>query len=116
MIGRFAYRLNCPIPHFVPQGEFADGYPVIVFPKKTAEAEVDVDYEFVIVLTRDATYTIDGKMYRVAHATALHRTDRVGTSFLDAVLHRPPATSPNTLGDLLDPATRAKLLALAGRR
>jgi hypothetical protein len=112
MIGTFNYRENCSIPHFIPQGESNNGFPVIVFPKKNTDIVIGNTYEFMVQMTMKATYTIDGNIYRVGHAVAPREVTGTEGDDIDAIMHRPSKDSSATIGNVLDPSTTEKLLAL----
>lgn len=99
MIGKFGYHRNCSLLHFLPPGESKDGMPVIVFPHRNHQAVEGRTYDFVMSMSREATYTIDGVKYRVAHATAF--TDITGkeAGYLDILIGKGDSMPPVTLGD-----------------
>lgn len=116
MIGKFGYRENCSIMHYLPQGEVQDGYPVIVFPKEPSKVVEGKLYEFFPTMTRAATYTIDGQVYRVAHAIDLRDTTGKEGDFVDSLLyHTAGGKKGGTLGDALGSDLRAKLTSLASK-
>jgi len=118
MIGRFDYYKNCSLIHHVPQGETYQGLPVIVFPRNAMSVVAGHTYEFAMRIS-SGTYTIDKKEYRVAHATILRETEGKEGGIIDQILHShkmgqtlKTKSTGSTLGDRLDPETRAKLEAM----
>ncbi|MCA9366081.1 hypothetical protein KC722_00720 [Candidatus Kaiserbacteria bacterium] len=100
--GTFGYHLNCSIPHHVPQGEFAEGMPVIVFPKDRKDVTVGKTYEYTSVLTKQATYVIDGVVYRVAHAFIGQCVTGEEGHAVDVILYNPRDALSSRLGDRVD--------------
>ena len=110
MIGTFEYRLNCSLIHFIPQGETAGGYPVIVFPEKPEKVVPGKQYCFIPRLTRSATYVVDGIVYRVAHATNVIDTAFKEGTFLDEVIHNKAGQpASGALSERLNPEVIAAL-------
>ncbi len=113
--GQFGYRRNCSIPHFIPQGLEHDGYPVIVFPQRNSDVTVGKTYDFTIKPTRAATYTIDGEVYRVAHAIAPRDiNDEEGTIFDQIECLEKPTTF--TLGERFPPELVERMRQMATAR
>jgi hypothetical protein len=115
MIGTFNYRKNCSIPHHIPSGETRDGYPVIVFPKNIHDVTIGKTYDFVLSMTREATYTIDNEIYRVGHAIALMEHEGTEGGIIDIMLHSPRQGNATKLGECLGEDTAEKLAALRAR-
>ncbi len=115
MLGSFDYHLNCSLPHYIPQELSDRGIPVIIFPKNPREAVIGKKYFFEYVLTASATYTIDGTVYRVAHAVGLVDVEMREGGLLDTVIHN--KKGPAIRGTIADrnPALASKLLALKGQ-
>lgn len=84
---------------FVPQGMSQDGYPVIVFPKKSHAATRGKLYDFDIQVTNSATYVLDGQTYRVAHAHYLQDVQGTEGDFIDEILHASSDSRRPKLGD-----------------
>lgn len=76
-----------------------DGYPVIVFPKKSHAATQGRLYEFDIQMTNSATYVLDGQIYRVAHAYYLQDVQGKEGDFIDEILHASSDSKRTKLGD-----------------
>jgi len=114
--GMFDFRLKgCSIPHFIPNGETCDGFRVIVFPQKDHEVTLGKTYSFLMQLTREATYTIDEEVFRVAHAVRLTEVSGTEGSEYDAVVYRPPDVEKETLSSFVDDDTVRELKALKAR-
>ncbi len=116
MLGRFDHSKNCSVPHFLPQGMMKDGLPVIIFPKNQTKAVVGKLYDFEYTMTMSATFTIDGQVYRVAHAWGLMDTEMKEGDMFDQIFHSKagPAVQ-STIADRMDPELRERLLALKPR-
>jgi hypothetical protein len=77
-----------------------DGYPVIIFPKEHWKAVVGTQYDFEPIMTRSATYTVDGEVYRVAHAVSLHAVKDNEADYIDEIIHAHVGVDRSpTLGD-----------------
>lgn len=110
--GIFNYHENCSIPHHIPPGQEQDGCPVIVFPKNIHDVTIGRTYTFISVMTRRATYTIDGQVYRVAHAIGLVEQSGTEGDSIDLMLHSPKTMPPTKLGDYLNGDVADQLIAL----
>ena len=109
--GRFDYHRNCAIPHHLPQDQSADGMRVIVFPKRTTDITVGKTYDYDSVLTREATYVIDGEKFRVAHAYIIRCISDAEGDTMDEIFHRPEDAPASSLGDTVDPDALAAFKA-----
>ncbi len=101
MIGTFNFHdRGVAILHFLPQGEVREGHPIIVFPQRDHQIIAGKTYEFYAKLTADATYVVDGQVYRVAHAIAPREVSDTEGDFVDTILHhRAGPAAPVTLAD-----------------
>lgn len=71
MTGKFGYKeRGIPTPHYIPN-EVHDDLPVIVFPADDSHVIVGNTYSFFAKMTWKATYSVDGRKYRVAHAIGI---------------------------------------------